>query len=220
MKRQLNFIALAFVLLFSCQKVKIEKENPEILELQTASSGSQSSRYTYLSVEIVDATGNKIASDAAELSTTPRYYIHGEQNVRAEFQHANGDFFMMTNKLTTKPAKRFFKFPGNLDLENKNDYRIRIKDDLDIISIQSMPIGVPDEMVMRLWSFDSKGVMLFDITFDPARTAETSKVIVTRTETNTWEAVPVDPAMAVITRANVPNAPEAVPFKFILRKKG
>jgi hypothetical protein len=197
-----------------------DKQERNLESQSTSSKGTGATQYTYLTVEVLDLDGNKIKSDGL-VSTNSGLYVDGELGVRAELQHSNGDFYMMTNTLTSKPAKRFFMFPGNEDLQGKNDYRIRIMDDLNEVAIQTMGEGVSDEMVMRLWSFNSKGSLNFEILFDPIRAPGTDKVNVTRTDVNTWEVVPVSPSTALIRRANTSELinPEPVPFKLIIRKK-
>lgn len=226
MKKNITFFALLLVL-FSCKKELSETQsNPN--EMKASSVRTGGSQYTYLTVEVVNDV-NSIASKIQ--SDVSRLYVDGVENVRAEFQHSNGDFYMMSNTLTTKTAKRFFKFPGNGCLENKNDYRIRIKDPNDVIAIQDITEAQgPVTMVMRLWSFNNKGVKLFDIYFNPEPPGSGSeRVTVTKkglsddgiTPDERWEVVPeTTSASAVIDPpCTGTSKTQSVPFKFILRKK-
>lgn len=228
MKRNLNF--LAFVFLFvSCQKSMVEKQGGS--EISTSSTkGSGSNQYTYLTVEVDDAGLNKIKSDASEIKPAPRLYVNGLENVRAELQHSSGDFYMMTNTLTSKQARRYFTFPDNTDLEKQNDYRIRIKDDDDNLdgetNLQEMVAGTKDcKMVMRLWSFDSKGNKFFDIIFNPTIPEGSGSDYVTvekiRNELGEefWEVYPNGGMNAAVSKSSSQPVLTPMPFKFILRRK-
>lgn len=223
MKKNITFFALLLVL-FSCKKELSETQsNPN--EMKASSVRTGGSQYTYLTVEVVNDV-NSIASKIQ--SDVSRLYVDGVENVRAEFQHSNGDFYMMSNTLTSKTAKRFFKFPGNGCLENKNDYRIRIKDPNDVIAIQDITeANGAVTMVMRLWSFNNKGVKLFDIYFNPIEPlgSGSETVTVTKMESGTanerWEVVPEKTSAFAVIDPPCLNTltKQSVPFKFILRKK-
>jgi hypothetical protein len=202
--------AIVFLLLFSsCQK---ETEN---LNPTSVADGKATAQIVPLSVVIEPLDG--ISPDGLGA------YTHNSQNVRAELQSGNTNFYFMSNT-STRSRSRSLKFPFYLPLgglDNFWEYRIRAAFPNDLLT---MGVGVANAQLgsLRVWAYQNKSsIEEFSLRYQIGESSEsTSFVKVTRTSATTWtlspEAEPSTAALKVGSGTITPKSP--VPFEITLTR--
>ena len=201
--------AIILLLLFSsCQK-ETENLNPDLI-----SEGRVPSFIVPLSVTIAPLNG--ISPDVLG---TP--YIHNSQNVRAELQSGNTNFYFMSNT-STRSRARWLKFPffsPSGELDRYWDYRIRATFKSDLLT---MGQGEANAQLgsLRVWAYQNKSsIEEFSLRYQIGENSgSTSRVKVIRTSATTWtlspEAEPSTAALKVGSGTTTIRTP--VPFEITL----
>jgi hypothetical protein len=196
-----------FLLLSSCQK-ETENLNPEL-----SSDAKAPSFVVPLSVTIAPLDGISRDKDAP--------YRHNFENVRAELQDGNSDFYFMSNT-STRSRTRSLKFPfyvtpvGGLD--NYWEYRIRAAFTQDMLAMTEGQVAYG---TLRVWAYQNKSsVEEFSLRYQIGEnSASTSRVKVIRTGA-TWTLSPESEPSTAALKVGTANLtyPSPVPFEITLTR--